>query len=291
MVGLSPTPLVRLVEISKSHRNEIYAKLENTNPTGSHKDRESLSIIKDMVNQGFKEVVIASTGNAAISLSALAPCYGIRVNVFVSNRISKERLSMVSLFNPKLHLIDGSYDDAVEESEAFALRKGLYNANPGSNECKGLGDATIGEELSKQMREVHPDYVIIPSNNGTLLAGVWSGFKRPVSPRMIAATAKRSKLMGSIAGYHRFDAKEMDKAISQSGGQVIDITDAEAAKATRELKQEGVFCEPAAAASLAALKDLLVSDKIIVLVITGSAFKFRESYAKAISLGVQQTKV
>jgi len=71
MIQLTETPLVRLDRVSERTGNEVYAKLENTNPTGSHKDRESLAIIRDMLSKGAKEAVIASKGNAAISLSAL----------------------------------------------------------------------------------------------------------------------------------------------------------------------------------------------------------------------------
>jgi threonine synthase len=277
------TPLVRLERVSKKVGNDVYAKLESVNPTGSHKDRESLAMINDMLAQNAKEAVIASTGNAAISMSALAPCEGIRVNVFVSNRMGQERLNLISVFSPKLHFVNGAYGDAVRESETFAESMGLYNANPGHNTHKLLGDSAIGSEIVSQLKNASPDYVLVPTNNGTLISGVWMGIKK-ASPRMIAAVARESMLMGSIEGYHKFDGQELERTISESGGDVVNITDDEVAKATMELRSEGVFCEPAAAASLAALMKLGVRDKLVVLLITGNAFKFLESYAKAMAL-------
>jgi threonine synthase len=285
MMKLSPTPLVALERIGKEYGYDVYAKLESVNPTGSHKDRESLAMIDDMISKNARRAVIASTGNAAISLSAFAPCQGISVDVFVSSTISKERLDLISLFKPKIHLVDGSYEDAVQESERFAETNGLYNSNPGRNRHKILGDAEIGVEISSQL-SAPPDCVVVPSNNGTLIAGVWTGIKKRSTPRMIAAVAKESSLMGSISGYHRFEGKEFERTLSESNGEVINITDGEVAEATRELRLEGVFCEPASAASLAALKKLGCRGESVVLLITGSAFKFLESYSKVMGTDV-----
>ncbi len=280
MFQLTETPLVRLEKVSERAGCEVYAKLESSNPTGSHKDRETLAMVKDMLSKGAKEAVIASTGNAAISLSALAPCEGITVNVFVSRNISRDRLELISAFSPRLHVVNGSYDDSVRESGAFARRTGVYDSNPGTNRHKALGDRGIGRELLGQLKD-EPDWVVVPSNNGTLISGVWEGI-REARPKMVAAVAKESTTMGSIAGYHRFDGGALDRSISESSGEVVNVDDAEVSAAVLELRMEGVFCEPAAAASLAAFKKLKTKGKTAVLVITGSAFKFMKSYTTAL---------
>jgi threonine synthase len=237
-------------------------------------------MIKDIVARKSRRAVIASTGNAAISLSALAPCEGIGVDVFLSNSIENERLGLISAFSPSVHLVDGGYDDAYRESEAFAEEKGVYDANPGRNRFKIVGDSEIGREIVQQLGTRSPDYVFVPSNNGTLISGVWLGSKL-ARPIMIAAVAPKSRLMSSIAGYHRLDGKELENAVEESGGQIIPVTDLQAASALQDLRFEGIFCEPAAAASLAALKKLGIKGKTVVLVITGTAFKFLESYIRA----------
>jgi len=274
------TPLIHLDKISLNLDNYVFGKLESCNPTGSHKDRESRAVIKDVLARNSSRLVIASTGNAAISLSALAPCEKVSVDVFLSKSIEKERLRLISVFSPRIHLVPGGYDEAYRESESFAEKEEVYDANPGRNRFKSIGDSEIGREIVKQLGTKSPDYIVVPSNNGTLIAGVWMGSKQ-VRPKMIAAVAPTSRLMSSIAGYHRLDRQEMERTISESEGQVVPVTDREAASALRDLRFDGVFCEPAAAASLAALKKLGIKGKTVVLVITGTAFKFLASYGSA----------
>ena len=274
--SIFPTPLVKLSKLSERLKNDIYAKLELVNPTGSHKDRETLEVIKNLKG---REVVIASTGNAAISLSALALGAGITVHVFISKYINRERLDLIQTFGPVLHIVEGSYADAIKQSEEFAQKNGIEDANPGRNFNKIIGDSHIGEEIGKQMNG-DIDYIIVPTNNGTLLSGIWHGVKNIAKPHMVAAISPGSKIMESIAGYHRFDGKELDKAIDESSGKIISINDKEAAHYTLELAKEGIFCEPASGSSLAAISKLGVKNKKIIVVITGSALKFIKSYKK-----------
>ncbi|MEM2882920.1 MAG: pyridoxal-phosphate dependent enzyme, partial [Candidatus Bathyarchaeia archaeon] len=127
-----------------------------------------------------------------------------------------------------------------------------------------------------QQLGVSPEVVIVPTNNGTLLAGAWNGLKKAgLKPRMIAATSPNTSLAESIAGYNRFDGEALDRAISESKGKVVELNDWEIVRAMDALYREGIFCEPAAAASLAALYRLegeLFGP--IVLLITGTALKF-----------------
>jgi len=276
-----PTPLIKLAKLSKNLNNEIYAKLEMLNPTGSHKDRESLEVIKSL--NGSKEVVIASTGNAAISLSALALGENITVHVFISKYISRERLNLIKTFRPVLHIVDGNYEDAIRESEEFALKKGIKSANPGKNFNKIIGDSEIGKEIAEQLHD-DIDYIVVPTNNGTLLSGIWLGIKNKVKPHMVAAISPYTKLMESIAGYHRFDGSELDKAISESSGTIVPVTDMEASIYAKVLANEGIFCELSSSASLAAVPKLHVKNKKIVVIITGNALKFISSYKKILWL-------
>jgi len=276
-----PTPLIKLAKLSKNLNNEIYAKLEMINPTGSHKDRESLEVIKRL--NGSKEVVIASTGNAAISLSALALGENITVHVFISKYISRERLNLIKTFRPVLHIVDGNYEDAIRESEEFALKKGIKSANPGKNFNKIIGDSEIGKEIAEQLHD-DIDYIVVPTNNGTLLSGIWLGIKNKVKPHMVAAISPDTKFMESIAGYHRFDGSELDKAINESSGTIVPVTDMEASIYAKVLANEGIFCELSSSASLAAVPKLHVKNKKIVVIITGNALKFISSYKKILWL-------
>lgn len=274
--SIYPTPLIKLSKLSKKLGNEIYAKLELFNPTGSHKDRETLELIKNLKG---KEVVIASTGNAAISLSALALGKGVTVHVFISKYINKERLNFIKTFRPVLHVVEGSYVDAIRQSEEFALKRGIETANPGRNTNKIIGDSHIGKEIGKQMAG-DVDYIVVPTNNGTLLSGIWYGIKTTAKPHMVAAISPNSKFMESISGYHRFDGIELDNAINESLGKIMIVNDKEAARYALELAKEGIFCEVASSSTPAVVPRLGVTNNKIVIIITGSALKFIKSYKK-----------
>jgi len=269
------TPLIKLKKLSFEFNMDVYAKLEFTCPTGSHKDRESLAMIEDALNKGIKDVAIASTGNAAISLSAFSLAYNLNCHVFASKNISKERLNLIKAFKAKLHLVKGDYRKAMNECERFIELSNAYNANPGKNDKKIEGDSIISIEISNQLK-LKPETIIVPTNNGTLFAGVWRGFKKiGFKPKMIAVVCPNTKIAESIAGYNRFDSEALDAALLESNGEIIEVTDNEIIWATNKLIKEGIFCEPAAASTLAALYKIKENiHNPIVLLITGIALKY-----------------
>ncbi|MGQ9514912.1 MAG: pyridoxal-phosphate dependent enzyme [Thermoproteota archaeon] len=273
-----PTPLVRLDTISEQAGTDVYGKLEYANPTGSHKDRESLKVLDDAVSKGFKDVAITSTGNAAVSLAAYSLVHNVRCHVFVPDSVSEEKARLISSFGGRLHMVKGRLKRVFEECVNFIELSGAYDANPGRNEKKIEGDSAIGIEIAAQL-DVMPSYVSVPTNNGTLLAGVWSGFRKTdARPKMIAATAPVTEIADSIAGYSRLDEVALEAALKESGGMVVSVSDEDIVEATLSLMREGIFCEPASATSLAALKLLSKRSGEIegpaVLLITGTILKY-----------------
>jgi len=271
------TPLVRFNEISKLMNVNVYGKIETGNPTGSHKDRETLEIIFDAERKGFEAVGCASTGNAAISLAAYSRMANIKCHIYVSETISQERMNLIRMFNPQIHTIKGGYEEAIKESNVEMEKRGIYNANPGQCHLKIIGDSYIGREIAENL---HPDFVIIPTNNGTLFSGVWKGLKDSnVRPRMVAATARNTKIADSIKGFHRLEEPAFSNALKESNGTIVNVTDADIKKANWLLFKEGIIAEPASAASIAAIKKLEFNhDDIICCVITGSGMKFPLSF-------------
>jgi threonine synthase len=269
--GIGRTNLVKLEKLGRLFNCNLYAKLELQNPTHSHKDRESRKIIEEMMARNKSEAVIASTGNAAISLSALGRTAGLKIHVFCSATISQERKELLELLKAELHLVKGGYHEAVEESEKFATSEGIYLANPG-NPAKRLGDAEIGEEIVEALGDDLS--VVVPTNNGTLLSGIWEGVKRSRNSNIVASVAKETKIAESIAGFHQLEGEHLKKVIQESHCEIIDVDDGGIQRALKSLATEGIFCEPASAATLASLEVLQAKGKTVVLVITGSAFKF-----------------
>jgi len=272
------TPLVKLDAISQRTGVGVYGKLEYTNPTGSHKDRESLKVLDDAISKGFGEVAITSTGNAAISMAAYSLVHGVRCHVFVPNSISEEKARLIASFGGELHRARGGLREAFSECVDFIGLHGAYDANPGHNAKKIEGDSAIGAEITAQLDET-PSHVFVPTNNGTLLAGVWAGFRgNNARPKIVAATAPVTEVADSIAGYSRLDGDALDAALEESGGMAVSTRDEDIVAATLLLAKEGIFCEPASATSLAALQRLRPEVGELhgpaVLLITGTILKY-----------------
>ena len=275
-------PLRILNHCSKKFGCKVFGKLEIYNPTGSHKDRESEAVVKFALRKKARGLAIASTGNAAISLAAYSYVYGLECHVFVPKNIAPERIAQIQSYNPIISTSE-NYDDAIAECEADAGRYGLLNCNPGARAEKVQGDSSIGVEIAKKQTW---SYVVCPTNNGTLLSGVWMGLRRAhVKTRMVASVAKETKIAEGIAGFHRFERKALESAIKESNGQIVEVSDDEISEAARLLIRDGIIAEGAAAAAVAALRHLELSRKSIVCcVITGTGLKFPESVRKLLTL-------
>ncbi|MDQ1278831.1 MAG: threonine synthase [Thermoproteota archaeon] len=275
------TPLVRLERLSDSFHLQLYGKIEIMNPTGSHKDRESIMVVSDAIKQGFSEVGCASTGNAAISISAYAYISGLKCDIYVSKNMNSEKMALIKMFKPNIHVIEGDYSEAIEVSNRDFKEKEVYNANPGQCSAKLRGNAEIGKEIAQQ---ISPNYVICPTNNGTHFTGVWTGLKEAgKKPRMIAATAQKTEIADSIQGFHRIEGKTFDEALNESNGIIVDVSDDEIIQALRMLYKEGIVAEPASAASIATIQHLEYDkDEIVCCTITGSGLKFPKLIEKII---------
>jgi len=251
----------------------VYGKLELHNPTGSHKDRESEEIVKYALANGHRTLAIASTGNAAISLAFYSYVYELECHVFISRGIEPERLAHIRAYHPIISLTKGTYDRAIVECQNQSESHGYLNCNPGARREKMVGDSRIGNELG---REVNVDYVVCPTNNGTLIAGIWAGLKQSgQSPIMVAAVAREGVLATSIAGFHRLEEPALSQCLNESDGQVVEVADDEIPEAIRLLLKDGIVAEGAAAASIASLKHLrLPKNSRVCCIITGNGLKF-----------------
>jgi len=256
------TPLRVLANCSETFGCKVFGKLEIYNPTGSNKDRESQKIMRHAVRRRVRGLAIASTGNVAISLAAYSYIHGMECHVYIPRTIAPERSSQIRAYGPIISLADG-YDNAIAECQAIAKRDGLLNCNLGARVEKTKGDSAIGDEIAMKQRW---SYVVCPTNNGTLLAGVWRGLKRNrVRTKLVASVAKETRLAEGIAGFHRFEGEALSKAIKQSKGQIVEVSDHEISKAARPLASDGSIVEGAAAAAIAALRHVELSRKSSLL--------------------------
>ena len=266
------TPIIKLEPESGSHHCEVYAKLETVNPTGVHKDRESAMVMLDMRRQGFTELACTSTGNAAISISAFASMNGFKSHVFVGE-IPEDKLELIRTFRPEIHKVKGGYFEALEAMRDYIAQKRVYNASAGCCPAKLDGNSYIGYEIA---RDLSPDYVICPTNNGTHFVGVGMGVKKAASrAKMVAAVAPRSVVAASITGFYGIEQPKIDTLIKETHGELVEVSDDELIMSSRSLAKQGVFAEPASAASVAALLHIdSLRDSVVCCTITGSALKY-----------------
>jgi threonine synthase len=300
-LGEGGTPLVRSRVLERELGLEaLYFKLESTNPTGSFKDRGMVVAVAKAVEDGAEAVLCASTGNTSASAAAYAARHGLRAYVIVpAGRIAVGKMAQAVAHGAEIVLIDGSFDDALRVARELSARHNVALVNS-VNPHRIEGQKTAAFEIVDELGDA-PDLLCIPVGNAGNITAYWRGFReyhrlertsgrprmwgfqaagaaplvsgRPVEHPETVATAIR---IGNPASW-----KGAIEARDDSGGAIDAVTDEQILDAYRRLAaDEGVFCEPASAASLAGLmaraRDGGADDLAgltAVCVITGSGLK------------------
>lgn len=294
------TPLIPLERLSKkiSENITLYAKFEGMNPTGSFKDRGMVMAIAKAVENGSKAVICASTGNTAAAAAAYSARAGLVCGVILpKGEVALGKVSQSLMHGAKVIAINGNFDDALmivrEISEKYPITM-VNSLNPYRIEGQKTGSFEICDQLGKA-----PDFHAIPVGNAGNITAYWKGYKEyfeaekiSVLPKMIGFQAAGS---APIVAGHPIDNPETiatairignpaswDKAVEardQSTGLIESVTDEEITEAQKLLAStEGVFCEPASAASVAGVikkaKEGFFKEKCsIVCVLTGHGLK------------------
>jgi threonine synthase len=261
------TPLVLAPRLSERARAEVWLKLEGANPTGSFKDRGMTCAVSAAVREGAEAIVCASTGNTAASAAAYAARAGLRGAVIVpEGRIATGKLAQALIHGARVIALRGSFDRALELVRELTARHPISLVNS-INEFRIEGQKTAAFEIVDVVGD-ELDAVCIPVGNAGNISAYWRGFKelghRPrmfgfqaagAAPLVHGAPVEHPETVASairIGNPARWeDAME---AMTGSGGAVQAVTDAEILDAYKLLAStEGVFCEPASAASVAGL--------------------------------------
>jgi len=286
-LGEGNTPLVYACEISERVGARVWLKLEGLNPTGSFKDRGMTCAVSAAVREGSNAVICASTGNTAASAAAYAARARITCAVVVpGGKIAQGKLAQSLIHGARVIGLDGNFDDALRlvrelvETEQVAL---VNSVNPFRIE----GQKTAAYEIHELLPKLAA--LSIPVGNAGNVTAWWKGFQElGASPRLFGfqAAGAAPLVLGHpvenpetiatairIGNPARWD--EAETAFSQSGGSVRTVTDEEILQAYKLLATtEGVFCEPASAASVAGL---LVHGtggvEDVVCVLTGNGLK------------------
>lgn len=290
-------------------------KDEGRNPTGSLKDRASSIAAVRARTKGGPIIACSSTGNAASSLAAMAAALGLRSVIFVPQRAPEAKVTQLLIFGATVFRVMGGYDDAFQLSQQSCERWGWYNRNCAINPYLMEGKKTVGFEIAEQLGWEIPDWIAMSVGDGCTIAGAWKAFRElktlgliARTPRMLGVQAAgaapiteafRSKspmqpvapetIADSIAvGVPRNWLKAV-RAVRESGGAMINVTDDEILDAMRYTgRLTGIFAEPAAATAVAGLKRAIAEGVVpkkanALAVITGNGLKDVRAAQKVVS--------
>ncbi len=281
------TPLVRAPRISEEAGVEVWLKLEGANPTGSFKDRGMTCAVSDAVRSGAEAVICASTGNTAASLAAYAARAGIGGAVIVpEGKIAVGKLAQALMHGARVIALRGNFDEALELVREVTRRHPIALVNS-VNPFRIEGQKTAAFELVDELGEL--DALCIPVGNAGNITAYWRGFREAGhEPRMLGFQAagaaplvhgKRVERPETVASAIRIGNparwEDAMAAVTDSRGAIEAVTDEEILTAYRLLaSREGVFCEPASAASVAGLlKHGAGGASRVVCVLTGHGLK------------------
>ncbi|MGW5051596.1 threonine synthase [Actinokineospora sp. NPDC004072] len=297
-LGEGNTPLLPAPHLSELTGAQVYLKTEGVNPTGSFKDRGMTVAVTHAKAIGREAVICASTGNTSASAAAYAARAGLACAVLVpTGKIALGKLAQAVAYGARILQIQGNFDDCLELAQKTAAEYPIELVNS-VNPVRLIGQRTVAWEVCDVLGRA-PDVHCLPVGNAGNITAAWQGYKTyaqdgvvDARPRMFGfqaagaapivrgepvpnpetiATAIRVGSPASWAG--AVAARE------ESGGLIDAVTDEEILAAYRLLStREGVFVEPASAASVAGLLKTAADGRLprgatVVCTVTGHGLK------------------
>ncbi|WP_165984991.1 threonine synthase [Streptomyces sp. YIM 98790] len=297
------TPLVPAQVVSELTRCEVHLKVEGANPTGSFKDRGMTVAISKARQSGAKAVICASTGNTSASAAAYAVRAGMVCAVLVpQGKIALGKMGQALVHGAQILQVDGNFDDCLTLARQLADKYPVALVNS-VNPDRVEGQKTAAFEIVDMLGDA-PDIHVLPVGNAGNITAYWKGYREyadtahplgaPASrtPRMFGFQASGaapivrgepvkdpSTLATAIRIGNPASWEQAVAARDESGGLIDEVTDRQILAAYKLLaSQEGVFVEPASAASVAGLvkaadQGLIDPGQRIVCTVTGNGLK------------------
>ncbi|MFL5912310.1 MAG: pyridoxal-phosphate dependent enzyme [Gaiellaceae bacterium] len=272
-LGEGNTPLLPAPRLSERFGVELWLKWEGANPTGSFKDRGMSVAVTRALERGAAGVVCASTGNTAASAAAYAARAGLRAVVITSRgAVARGKIAQARAAGADVREIDGTFEDAHREARRLADEEGFVNVNS-INPDRIEGQSSAAREIVQQLGRA-PDVLALPYGGGGNTVAYAVGFGERL-PRFLLGEAKSRKDTFASAirigdPVHRL---EVGGVLKRSGGVVVTLSDDQLEQAWRLVaREEGVFCEPASAAGIAAVAEVGAAG-CVVCVLTGHGLK------------------
>lgn len=314
-LGEGNTPLIRATRLAQQIAPgiDLYLKFEGMNPTGSFKDRGMTMAISKAVESGAKAVICASTGNTSASAAAYGARAGLAVYVLIpAGKIAMGKLSQAMMHQATVIQIEGNFDQALTIVKELSVSHHIELVNS-LNPYRIEGQKTAAMEVCDQLGDA-PTIHVLPVGNAGNITAYWKGYQEYHAanlstklPRMIGFQASGAApiVLGHIVENPQTVATAIRignpaswqsalNAVKESSGAIDSVTDEEILQAYRTVAAtEGVFCEPASAASVAGVMKLskqggLREGETVVCTLTGHGLKDADT---AISVSVQPKTV
>jgi len=301
------TPLYHLPRAAKRLGiDQLFAKHQGMNPTGSFKDTGMTAALSVARERGFKWVACASTGNTSASMAAYAARAGLRCLVLIPDgKIAWGKLSQAMDYGALTCQLKTDFDGCLRVLTEIVKREPIYLLNS-VNPYRLEGQKTPAFEIAEALDWNVPDHLIVPGGNLGNSSAMGKGFREMRELGLVARLPKISVIQAEganplvrsfiqskgeklepVEAHTRATAirignpaswRKAAKAIIESGGQCLDVTEAEIAIAKTEIGTEGLGCEPASAVTLAGLKKLRAqgfvrAGETVVLILTGHTLK------------------
>ncbi len=309
-LGEGFTPLLQAASLGKSVGvPNLMIKDEGVNPTGYFKARGLSAAISKVFELGGTAVAIPSAGNAGGATAAYAARVGLPAHIFMPKDVPEANRVECEALGAKLELVDGLISDCGRIVAERKDEEGWFDVSTLKEPYRVEGKKTMGYELAEQLDWKLPDVILYPTGGGTGLIGMWKAFEEMQQmgwigaerPRMVSVQASgcapivRAFEAGEDQAEPWVEAKTvasglrvpgavgdflMLRAIRESGGTALSVTDEELMAAVPEMASAtGIFPAPEGAATLAGLKKLITSGQVseddrVVLFNTGTGLKY-----------------
>jgi threonine synthase len=301
----------------------LWVKDESRNPTASFKDRASAVVVARAREIGAEVVVTASTGNAGAALAGMAAAVGQRAVIFAPRNAPPAKIAQLLIFGAQVILVDGNYDQAFDLSIQAANEFGWYSRNTGYNPFTTEGKKTAAFEIWEALRKGIISYkpssrllsIFVSVGDGNIISGLHKGFKDLLAlgwiehlPRIYGIQAEGSAAIANAyhAGNEKIQAVSANtladsisvdlprdgvravRAVRDTGGKYLTVSDQEILDAIAALGRAGIFSEPAGAAAYAGLvkaimKGIIIPETPVLVLNTGSGLKDVKAAMQAVS--------
>jgi threonine synthase len=312
-LGEGDSPLLPLARIgARLGLARLTVKDESFNPTGTFKARGMAAAVSRARELGVHELVVPTAGNAGGALAAYAARAGLPAHVFMPQDAPRANALEARAYGAEVRLVPGLISDAGKLAAAEGAAHGWFDVSTFKEPYRVEGKKVMGYELAEHFGWELPEVVVYPTGGGTGLVGMWKAFdelealgwlKRAQRPRMVsvqaagcapivrafeagAARAAFFENAATLAAGLRvpgpFADRQILRALRESGGTAVAVSDAELLAAQKQLAtEEGLFAAPEGAATLAGLARLVRQgwvrpDERVVLFNTGSGLKYLE---------------